>query len=92
MSIGANIKVLQKMLGHKSAAMTLDVYADLFDDDLDAVARRLDEAAANSDVGRMRANRPISRVSPTRKKPSIPVFRRDRGLHISALRGAPPGT
>ncbi|HWU46328.1 MAG TPA: site-specific integrase, partial [Humibacter sp.] len=29
-SAGANIKVLQKMLGHKSAAMTLDVYADLF--------------------------------------------------------------
>lgn len=29
------------MLGHASAAMTLDVYADLFDDDLDAVAERL---------------------------------------------------
>ena len=26
------------MLGHASAAMTLDVYADLFDSDLDAVA------------------------------------------------------
>jgi len=26
------------MLGHKSAKMTLDTYADLFDDDLDAVA------------------------------------------------------
>jgi integrase len=45
-SAGANIKVLQKMLGHKSAAMTLDVYADLFDEDLDMVAVRLDEAAA----------------------------------------------
>ncbi len=31
------------MLGHASAAMTLDTYADLFDDDLDAVADRLDE-------------------------------------------------
>jgi hypothetical protein len=30
------------MLGHASAAMTLDRYADLFDDDLDAVAERLD--------------------------------------------------
>jgi hypothetical protein len=29
------------MLGHASAAMTLDRYADLFDDDLDAVAERL---------------------------------------------------
>jgi integrase len=26
------------MLGHKSAKVTLDTYADLFDDDLDAVA------------------------------------------------------
>jgi hypothetical protein len=26
------------MLGHTSAKMTLDTYADLFDDDLDAVA------------------------------------------------------
>jgi hypothetical protein len=30
------------MLGHASAVMTLDVYAGLFDDDLDAVAARLD--------------------------------------------------
>jgi hypothetical protein len=30
------------MLGHASAAMTLDLYADLFDDDLEAVAQRLD--------------------------------------------------
>lgn len=37
-SAGANVKVVQRMLGHASAAMTLDVYADLFDDDLDAVA------------------------------------------------------
>ena len=43
-SAGANVKAVQKMLGHKSAAMTLDVYADLFDTDLDAVATRLDEA------------------------------------------------
>ena len=30
------------MLGHASAAMTLDVYADLFESDLDAVADRLE--------------------------------------------------
>jgi hypothetical protein len=35
---------VQRMLGHASAVMTLDRYADLFDDDLDAVADRLDEA------------------------------------------------
>ena len=31
-------KVVQRMLGHASAAITLDVYADLFECDLDAVA------------------------------------------------------
>ena len=34
------------MLGHASAAMTLDTYADLFEDDLDAVANRMHDAAA----------------------------------------------
>ena len=43
-SAGANVKAVQKMLGHASAAMTLDVYADLFDEDLDGVAERLDTA------------------------------------------------
>ena len=41
-SAGANPKVVQRMLGHASAAMTLDVYADLFDSDLDTVADRLE--------------------------------------------------
>jgi hypothetical protein len=31
--------------------MTLDVYADLFDDDLEAVAARLDEIAQTADRG-----------------------------------------
>ncbi len=34
-SSGANVKAVQRMLGHKTAAMTLDTYADLFDTDLD---------------------------------------------------------
>ncbi|BBZ39302.1 tyrosine-type recombinase/integrase [Mycobacterium conspicuum] len=37
-SAGANVKAVQKMLGHKSAVMTLDTYADLFDKDAEAVA------------------------------------------------------
>lgn len=40
---GASVKVVQKQLGHKSAAMTLDRYADLFDGDLDEVADRMDQ-------------------------------------------------
>jgi integrase len=40
-SAGANPKVVQRMLGHASAAMTLDVYSDLFETDADAVAATL---------------------------------------------------
>ena len=44
-SAGANVKAVQRMLGHASAEVTLNVYSDLFDDDLDDVAMRLDHAA-----------------------------------------------
>jgi integrase len=37
---GAHIKVLQQMLGHKSATMTLDQYGHLIGDRLDVVAIR----------------------------------------------------
>ncbi len=49
-SAGANVKAVQRMLGHASAATTLDVYADLFDDDLEAVSTSLDRAIASQDV------------------------------------------
>ena len=42
---GANVKAVQRMLGHASAAMTLDVYAGLFDAELDGVADRMDALA-----------------------------------------------
>ncbi|NOP97915.1 tyrosine-type recombinase/integrase [Mycolicibacterium fortuitum] len=45
-SAGANVKAVQTMLGHKSAALTLDTYADLFPDDLEAVADAFDAAVA----------------------------------------------
>jgi integrase len=51
---GANVKAVQRMLGHASAAMTLDVYADLFEDDLDQVADRLDQAAARASADSLR--------------------------------------
>ena len=41
---GPNVKAVQRMLGHAKASMTLDVYADLFDEDLDDVAANLDAA------------------------------------------------
>jgi len=49
-SAGANVKAVQRMLGHASAAMTLDTYADLFEDDLDGVAGALERARAASNV------------------------------------------
>lgn len=52
-SSGANVKAVQRMLGHKSAAMTLDVYADLFDSDLDAVADAMDKAVSQMNVLKM---------------------------------------
>ena len=51
---GANVKVVQRMLGHASAAMTLDVYTGLFAEDLDSVAERLDVAAAQSRADSLR--------------------------------------
>jgi integrase len=41
-SAGANVKVVQKLLGHKTATLTLDRYGHLF---LDAVADAFDTAA-----------------------------------------------
>jgi len=43
---------VQRMLGHASAAMTLDVYAELFDDDLEAVSTALDQARAAAVVAK----------------------------------------
>jgi integrase len=51
-SAGANVKAVQRMLGHASAAMTLDVYSELFDDDLDAVGEALSAAGAPESVGK----------------------------------------
>lgn len=52
-SANVNVLALQRMLGHASAAMTLDTYADLFDDDLDAVGIALHQAASVTGVGRL---------------------------------------
>ena len=42
-SAGANVKAVQRMLGHSSASLTLDRYSHLFTEDLEALADRLDE-------------------------------------------------
>ncbi|MDN5977426.1 tyrosine-type recombinase/integrase [Acidipropionibacterium jensenii] len=40
---GADVKAVQRMLGHKSARMTLDLYGHLWDSALDLVASAIDE-------------------------------------------------
>jgi integrase len=47
-SAGANPKLVQRMLGHSSAAMALDVYADLFDDAFTTVADKLSGTAGKT--------------------------------------------
>ena len=52
-SAGVNVLALQRMLGHTSAKMTLDTYADLFDDDLDAAAAALHRRYSPQNVVKM---------------------------------------
>lgn len=52
-SAGVNVLALQRMLGHKSAKVTLDTYADLFDTDLDAVAVTLHAAYSVANVAKV---------------------------------------
>jgi integrase len=42
-SAGASIKAIQRMRGHSSAAMTLDTYGSLFDEDLEDLADRMEQ-------------------------------------------------
>ena len=49
-SAGTNVKVVQRMLGHATAAMTLDLYGHLLDDDLTGVADTLGKAIESTAV------------------------------------------
>ena len=74
-SAHANIKAVQRMLGHAKASMTLDIYVDLFDEDSD----RLDSASAirllrtNCGLAGLRSGDQLPRrsrlASPRRMKP-----------------------
>jgi site-specific recombinase XerD len=58
---GASVKHVQRMLGHKDASMTLNVYASLFEDDLDDVADRLDVAFTEALAASLRPDATISK-------------------------------
>jgi integrase len=47
---GASVKSVQRMLGHASAALTLDIYAGLFDQELSDVAARMDGLIKNDSI------------------------------------------
>jgi integrase len=51
-SAGCNVLALARMLGHKDASVTLRIYADLFDADLDAVAVTLHNSYSAGSVGK----------------------------------------
>ncbi len=57
------------MLGHASAAMTLDLYGRLFESELDAVADRTDEAATRILADSVRTESRV--VATTHSEPGV---------------------
>ena len=75
---GADVKVVQQMLGHSSAAMTMDVYGHLFSDRLDEVADALDTArseAAKSAAAVANAQNPVAKVLPNADVVDLAAYR-----------------
>ena len=65
---GADVKVVQQMLGHSSATMTLDTYGHLFEDRLDEVGDALDRARRAAQRRRTRVGA-LPRVAPVLPQP-----------------------
>jgi len=84
------------MLGHAPAAMTVDVHADLFEDDLHAVADRLDQAVTNRGTDYLRTDQAgpaFDAVQPPAKKQARNVGRTlHHANHPATVTGDPlPG-
>ena len=67
---GADVKVVQQMLGHASATMTLDTYGHLFDDRLDEVGDAMDRARAAAQL-RRKSDDVLPRVAPALPRPDF---------------------
>src|SRR5580765_6026055 len=65
---GADVKVVQQMLGHSSATMTLDTYGHLFEDRLDEVGDAMDRARRAAQQRRTRLGA-LPRVAPVLPRP-----------------------
>jgi integrase len=91
-SAGANIKAVQRMLGDASAAMTLDRYADLFDDDLDAVADRLDAVRKSARGLSADFLRTEPKTIKLPRSPQVPVAQQIPALQSVETKGIEPST
>ncbi|WP_371830390.1 site-specific integrase [Antrihabitans cavernicola] len=69
-SAGVNVLALARMLGHTDPAVTLRVYADLFDSDLDRAAVTIDDAYSPANVGKVWADETLQAVEKATKSPS----------------------
>lgn len=71
-SSGASVKAIQTMLGHASAAMTLDVYSHLFADELEDLADKMDQerTARGLSADFLRTNGKLINLSRSTQSPS----------------------
>ena len=93
---GADIKVVQQMLGHGSASMTLDTYGHLFENRLDEVADAMDLARTNDRRAAAAAGSALPAVAPVLPEHDWHRNEKDLVASISAgqevfLSGTPNG-
>jgi integrase len=69
---GASVKAVQQQLGHSTPTVTLNVYAHLFEDDLEGLYHGLDERLESiirpSDVAKMWPSEPLEVVGISAQK------------------------
>ncbi len=68
---GADVKVVQQMLGHKSATMTFDLYGHLMGDRLDVVADAMDVARAAALAARSKPGHPVVELATAQRRTTV---------------------
>jgi len=95
---GADVKVVQQMLGHSSATMTLDTYGHLFENRLDEVGSALDLARRAVDLpvrrkahGETPPNPAVAQTLPNEGVIDLATYRTKEKPQVSLrFRMAPP--
>jgi hypothetical protein len=67
--LGASVKAVQRQLGHATASITLDTYGQLFPDELDALAGRLEDARTDA----------LATLAWTQRRPAVLPLREGAG-------------